>query len=110
MAVPAHDQRDLDFARKFDLPIIQVVKVPNDDGKPTTRARLRHYEGGDGVMVNSGPLDGMTARMAATAIRAAIDMWRSWARGCKAANFRMRDWLISSPALLGHAHPDHSRC
>ncbi len=54
MAVPAHDQRDLDFARAFDLPVRVVVDTGEEDPAVTGVATT-----GDGVLVNSGPLDGL---------------------------------------------------
>src|SRR5690349_14336903 len=86
MAVPAHDQRDLDFARAFDLPVRVVVDTgqpdPNETGIATS---------GDGQLVNSGPLDGLPK---AEAIEKAVQVLVERGTGEKAVNYRLRDWLL----------------
>ncbi|HYF72486.1 MAG TPA: class I tRNA ligase family protein, partial [Nocardioides sp.] len=67
MAVPAHDQRDLDFAKAFDLPVRMVVDVPGEDDPATSYVATT----GDGTYVNSGALDGITDK--ATGIRTIIE-------------------------------------
>jgi leucyl-tRNA synthetase len=97
MAVPAHDQRDLDFARAFDLPVRLVVDTGEEDpvvsGVATT---------GDGVLVNSGPIDGMRKE---AAIDATIAMLREKQHGDEAINYRLRDWLISRQRYWGSPIP-----
>ncbi len=99
MAVPAHDQRDFEFAKKFDLPI-QVVVQPEDetlDGS-TMEAAYPH----DGVMVNSGPLDGIPAgKGKGQSVAAAIEWLEDNNKGEGTANYRLRDWLISRQRYWG---------
>ena len=84
MAVPAHDQRDLDFARAFDLPV-RVVVAADSDPAVTGEATAD-----DGVHVNSGPLDGLGKDEAISKI---IKLLAVDERGESAINYRLRDWL-----------------
>jgi leucyl-tRNA synthetase len=102
MAVPAHDQRDLDFALKFDLPVKIVVDVPSADGEDNDPRTTDIATGGDGVMVNSGDLDGLTKK---DAIAKAIEILGSRGTGARATNFRLRDWLISRQRYWGTPIP-----
>ncbi len=97
MAVPAHDQRDLDFARAFDLPVVTVVDTGEDDPAGTGVATT-----GDGAMINSGPLDGLDK---AVAIRTIIEMLHEKQRGEPTVNYRLRDWLISRQRYWGTPIP-----
>jgi leucyl-tRNA synthetase len=97
MAVPAHDQRDLDFARAFDLPVRVVVDTGEDDPGVTGVAT-----NGDGVLVNSGPLDGLAKD---AAIAATIEQLRGDGHGDAAVNYRLRDWLISRQRYWGTPIP-----
>jgi leucyl-tRNA synthetase len=107
MAVPAHDQRDLDFALTFDLPI-RVVLDPTREGDELgslaerdpveTRVALS----GDGVMVNSGTLDGLGK---AEAIARIIDDLEAKGTGRRATTYRLRDWLISRQRFWGTPIP-----
>ncbi|WP_310965043.1 leucine--tRNA ligase [Nocardioides terrisoli] len=98
MAVPAHDQRDLDFARQMGLPVRRVVDTgepnPEETGVATT---------GDGSYVNSGPLDGLTDK--ATGVRRTIDLLEADGTGSGAVNFRLRDWLLSRQRYWGAPIP-----
>src|SRR5260370_23989147 len=89
MAVPAHDQRDLDFARTFGLP----VRVVLDTGEPDP-AQTGVATAGDGMMVNSGPLDGLPK---AAAIRRITEILAERGQGEAAVSYRLRDWLVSRP-------------
>ncbi len=99
MAVPAHDQRDFEFAKTFDLPI-QVVVQPADvtlDASTMTAA----YPG-EGVMVNSGPLDGVPAgKGKGQSVEAAVAWLEQNNKGKGTANYRLRDWLISRQRYWG---------
>jgi len=97
MAVPAHDQRDLDFARTFDLPVRMVVDTgPEGTGDP---AESGVATPGDGVYVNSGDLDGLSDK--ATGISRIIERLEADGRGKGAVNFRLRDWLLSRQRFWG---------
>ena len=96
MAVPAHDQRDLDFARTFTLPVTVVVdsdEDPRETGVATTD---------NGVLINSGPLDGLTK---AEAIPRMIEVLQERGTGSAATNYRLRDWLISRQRYWGTPIP-----
>src|SRR5204862_1295084 len=99
MAVPAHDERDFDFAKKFDLPIRRVIEG-EDDELPYT---------GDGKMVSSGRFDGEHNREAFGQI---VEWLEAEGRGKPAVNYKLRDWLLSRqrywgcPIPIVHC-PDH---
>jgi leucyl-tRNA synthetase len=93
MAVPAHDDRDYEFAKKFDLPIKQVIEGGNVDEAAFTE---------DGPHVNSGFLNGMDK---ATAIDAAIDWLEEHDAGHKKVNYRLRDWIFSRQRYWGEPIP-----
>jgi leucyl-tRNA synthetase len=97
MAVPAHDQRDLDFARKFGLPVRVVVDTGEPD--PAVSGVATH---GDGRLVNSGPLDGLTK---AEAIARITQILEGEGQGRAAVSFRLRDWLVSRQRFWGTPIP-----
>ena len=102
MAVPAHDQRDLDFARTFGLPV--AGRRRHRRGRPGGDRR-RHA--GDGALVNSGPTGRPDARPTAIA-RDHRRPGGATARGQGAVNFRLRDWLLSRQRFWGCADPDRA--
>ncbi len=97
MAVPAHDQRDLDFARAFDLPVRMVVDTGEDDPAVTGKATV-----GEGTLVNSGELDGLPK---SDAIQKAIDLVSAQGTGERTVNYRLRDWLLSRQRFWGTPIP-----
>lgn len=99
MAVPAHDQRDFDFARAFDLEIIPVV----DPGNPDIDVNdLKEAFAAEGTMINSEQFDGMNNRKA---IPAMIDWLNENGVGEKTVNYKLRDWLISRQRYWGTPIP-----
>ncbi|WP_440450162.1 leucine--tRNA ligase [Ruminococcus bromii] len=95
MAVPAHDTRDWDFAKKFDLPIIEVVKGGNVQEEAYTDCAK-------GIMVNSGMLDGLTVDEAKKKI---IDWLTSEGKGHSKVNYKLRDWVFSRQRYWGEPIP-----
>ncbi|CAN2186741.1 LeuS Leucyl-tRNA synthetase [Candidatus Nanopelagicaceae bacterium] len=97
MAVPAHDQRDLDFAKAMGLPVRVVVETgeedPNETGVATT---------GDGKLINSGALNGLTKVDAIAAINKQLE---EDGLGNSARNYRLRDWLVSRQRYWGTPIP-----
>lgn len=104
MAVPGGDERDYDFAIKYNLPIIQVVEPDGDSGvQPVIKsgATVALYSG-SGKMVNSGSLDGMPTSESKAAV---IKMLEEQGKGKGTKNFRLRDWLISRQRYWGAPIP-----
>ncbi|WNM25464.1 leucine--tRNA ligase [Demequina capsici] len=103
MAVPAHDQRDLDFARAMDLPVRVVVDVRDEDGAALPDpAESGIATAGEGVMINSGSLDGLGK---AEAIDKVIAELATDGAGERSVNYRLRDWLISRQRYWGTPIP-----
>ncbi|MEO0396955.1 MAG: leucine--tRNA ligase, partial [Cyanobacteria bacterium P01_A01_bin.137] len=99
MAVPAHDQRDFEFARKFDLPIHVVVQP---DGETLDGATMETAYADGGVMMNSGPLNGIPAgKGKGKSVKAAVKWLTENNKGEGTANYRLRDWLISRQRYWG---------
>jgi leucyl-tRNA synthetase len=123
MAVPAHDQRDLDFARAFDLPVrvvvdtnqpvtgaIPVIQTDPETGEPILPDDLPPHNpsetgvalNGEGRLINSGPFNGLSK---SNAIRRVTEALQSGGLGAPAKNFRLRDWLISRQRYWGTPIP-----
>ncbi len=115
MAVPAHDQRDLDFAIKFDLPVrvvldttapvtgaIPVVTEEMIAGGPLDPVANGTALTGDGRMINSGPLNGLSKN---NAIKKIIEQLEAAGTGRAAKTYRLRDWLISRQRYWGTPIP-----
>jgi leucyl-tRNA synthetase len=94
MGVPAHDQRDLEFARQFDLPIREVVQ-------PSTGENPIGFVG-EGIAINSPVIDGLAS---AEAIRKIIDWLEQHQAGKGAINYKLRDWLFSRQRYWGEPFP-----
>ncbi|HEX9343360.1 MAG TPA: leucine--tRNA ligase [Actinomycetota bacterium] len=96
MAVPAHDQRDFEFARNYGLPVRIVVQPEGEP--PLDPGQMTEAMGHEGVMVNSGPYDGIPA---GEAIRRVTADLAAQGRGEFAINYRLRDWLVSRQRYWG---------
>lgn len=97
MAVPAHDQRDLDFAKAMGLPVRAVVDTGEEDPAETGIATS-----GDGKLINSGELDGLNK---VDGFAKAIEIVREQGTGDAFINFRLRDWLVSRQRFWGAPIP-----
>ncbi len=99
MSVPAHDQRDFDFAKKYGLDIVVVIKPENEAESDV--AQTEAYPG-DGVMVNSGDYSGMASTAGKIAI---IEYFEKMGIGKRSINYRLRDWGISRQRYWGAPIP-----
>ncbi|WP_236777611.1 leucine--tRNA ligase [Arthrobacter crystallopoietes] len=97
MAVPAHDQRDLDFAKTFDLPVRAVLDTGEEDPAVSGTATT-----GEGSLINSGELNGLSKE---EGIAKAIDIVEAAGTGEKTVNYRLRDWLLSRQRFWGAPIP-----
>ena len=100
MAVPAHDERDFEFARKFGLPVRQVVARPGATGDGLSEAYVAHAD--DEVLVNSGEFSGLPADEGGRRIVASL---KERGKGAPAVTYRLRDWLISRQRYWGTPIP-----
>jgi len=101
MAVPGHDSRDFAFARHFNLPIIQVVKQ-KDEQMSDPSAWEESYDSKEGIMVNSGFLNGMDVKEAITATIQKIEAQK---KGYGTINYRLRDAIFSRQRYWGEPFP-----
>lgn len=99
MCVPAHDGRDLEFARKYNLSVRKVIRDPNSKS-PASEVEVA-YEG-EGVLVNSGHFDGLGSEEARMKI---ADYMESHRIGKRALNYKLRDWLVSRQRYWGAPIP-----
>lgn len=99
MGVPAHDQRDFDFAKKYELPITVVIK---SEGQNIDENIMTEAYDAQGIMVNSGKYDGMSNEEAFDKI---IDELEKSGKGKKTVNYKLRDWLISRQRYWGAPIP-----
>ena len=114
MAVPAHDERDFEFAQKYGLPIVPVIRpaagqsaswLPTSWNAPNAPVAEPGPEGaytGPGVMINSGPFDGTPVP---EGVGKVIDWLEDTGKGQRAVNYRLRDWLISRQRYWGAPIP-----
>ena len=104
MAVPAHDERDFDFARRYGMSIVPVI---HPEGEPLDAATMNEAYTGDGVMANSGSFDGTPSGKDGNrdGIRRVIDWLESEGIGEGRVTYRLRDWLISRQRYWGTPIP-----
>lgn len=106
MAVPAHDERDFEFARKFDLKVLPVIQP---EGVELNGDTMEHAHEGGGVMINSGAFNGTKATndkgLKNPAIKAVIEYLEEKGIGKRDVNYRYRDWLISRQRFWGAPIP-----
>jgi leucyl-tRNA synthetase len=101
MAVPAHDERDFEFAKKFNLPIIQVVEPPDPQDAELARQEKLCFIG-DGTAINSGQFSGLKTPV----FKEKIIAWLAQREGGrKAINYKLRDWLFSRQRYWGEPFP-----
>ncbi|MBN1526199.1 MAG: leucine--tRNA ligase [Candidatus Omnitrophica bacterium] len=99
MAVPAHDQRDFDFAKKYDLPIVVVIDDPKS---PLDANSMKEAYVGEGVMANSAQFNGLSST---DAVERIADYFEEKKFGKRSVQYKLRDWLISRQRYWGAPIP-----
>jgi leucyl-tRNA synthetase len=102
MAVPAHDDRDFEFAKAFDLPVVCVVTPPAQDSDLESILRGNECYTGPGLAMNSGVLNGLGTDEAKRKITAEL---AAQGIACEAVNYKLRDWLFSRQRFWGEPFP-----
>jgi len=100
MAVPAHDQRDFEFAGKYGLPVRTVIRRPDADAAPGEALDEAYEE--DGILVESGEFTGLSSEEARERI---ADLAEAKGIGCRRVNYKLRDWGISRQRYWGTPIP-----
>jgi len=100
MAVPGHDERDYEFARQYQIPIVQVVGAASENGPQADLSQAAFCE--LGIAMNSGPWDGLPTEEVKHRITADL---AAQGLGRQAVNFRLRDWLFSRQRYWGEPFP-----
>lgn len=114
MAVPCGDQRDFEFARKYDLPIIPILlseddplypKLKDEQGRVVTEVDWPEAYAAEGILVQSGPYTGMVGGKHSPAEEAIVAELERTGKGKRSVEFRLRDWLISRQRYWGNPIP-----
>ena len=114
MAVPCGDQRDFEFARKYDLPIIPIIlseddplypKLKDEQGRVVTEVDWPEAYAAEGILVQSGPYTGMVGGKHSPAEEAIVAELERTDKGKRSVEFRLRDWLISRQRYWGNPIP-----
>ena len=114
MAVPCGDQRDFEFARKYDLPIIPIIlseddplypKLKDEQGRVVTEVDWPEAYAAEGLLVQSGPYTGMVGGKHSPAEEAIVAELERTGKGKRSVEFRLRDWLISRQRYWGNPIP-----
>ena len=114
MAVPCGDQRDFEFARKYDLPIIPIImteddplygQLANEQDRVVTSVDWEGAMEAEGRLVQSGPYTGMVGGKHSEGEQAIVDALEASGRGRRKVEFRLRDWLISRQRYWGNPIP-----
>lgn len=114
MAVPCGDQRDFEFARKYDLPIIPIIlseddplypKLKDEQGRVVTEVDWPEAYAAEGILVQSGPYTGVVGGKHSPAEEAIVAELERTGKGKRSVEFRLRDWLISRQRYWGNPIP-----